>query len=134
MKSKLVTSKKIFCCSLWHSNVEICPRLETLPLSVSSSHIFSGPTFSLQFSMVCRNLCERLYSKIIFGKSHYEGGKKYCRRCDVYYYHSGVFCPCCGMALRTSPTSKRDKEKLRQLKLREDEQDRIITIIKGIKR
>jgi hypothetical protein len=23
--------------------------------------------------MVCRNLCERLYSKIIFGKSHYEG-------------------------------------------------------------
>jgi hypothetical protein len=25
--------------------------------------------------MDCRNLCERLYSKIIFGKSHYEGGK-----------------------------------------------------------
>jgi hypothetical protein len=25
--------------------------------------------------MVCGNLCERLSSKIIVGKSHYEGGK-----------------------------------------------------------
>jgi hypothetical protein len=31
----------------------------------------------------------------------------------------------CGMALRMSPTSKRDKERLRQLKLTEEEQDRI---------
>jgi hypothetical protein len=30
-----------------------------------------------------------------------------------------------------SPTSKRDNERLRQLKLRRDEQDRIIRIIKG---
>jgi hypothetical protein len=29
-----------------------------------------------------------------------------------------------------SPTSKRDKERLRQLKLRREEQDRIIRIIK----
>jgi hypothetical protein len=34
-----------------------------------------------------------------------------------------------------SPTSKRDKEKLRQLQLRrEEEQDRIIRIIKGTKK
>gem|GEM_PF-1459513 len=96
-------------------------------LSVSSSHIFSGPTFSLQFDMVCRNLCERLHSKIIFGKSQYELSKKYCRRCEVYCYHNGVFCPCCGMALRMLPTNKRDKERLRQLQLRREEgQDRII--------
>ena len=43
----------------------------------------------------------------------------------------GVFCLCCSMALRMSPTSKGDKERLRQLKLIE-EQDRIIRIIKGI--
>jgi len=84
--------------------------------------------------MVCRNLCQRLYSKIVFGKSHYEGGKKYCRRCEVYYCHDGVFCLCCGMALRMSPTSKRDKERLRQLRLRREEQDRMIRIIKGIKK
>ena len=106
----------------------------TLPLSVSSSHIFNGPTFFLQFNMVCRNLCQRIYSKIIFGKSHYQGGKKYCRRCEIYFYHYGVFCPCCGMALRMSPTSKRDKERLRRLQLRKEEEDRIISIIKGIKK
>jgi hypothetical protein len=33
-----------------------------------------------------------------------------------------------------SPTSKRDKERLRQLKFRREEQDRIIRIIKGIKK
>ena len=77
--------------------------------------------------MVCRNLCDRLHSKIIFGKNHYEGSKKYCRRCEVYCYHNGVFC--LGVALKTSPTNKRDKEKLRQLQLREEEQDRIIRII-----
>jgi uncharacterized Zn finger protein (UPF0148 family) len=75
-----------------------------------------------------------LYSKIIFGKSHYENGKKYCRRCEVYYYHDGVFCPCCGIALRTSPTNRREKERLRQLTLREEEQNRIIRVINGIKK
>src|SRR6266704_2276833 len=97
----------------------------TLPLS-SSSHVFSSPTFFLHFNMVCRNLCGRLYSKIIFGKSHYEGGKKYCRRCEVYYYHDGVFCPCCGMALRTSPTNKRDKQRLRHLQLRREEDKNVL--------
>jgi len=39
------------------------------------------------------------------------------------------------MALRMSPTSKRDKEKLRQSQLRrEEEEDRIIRIIKGLKK
>jgi hypothetical protein len=37
------------------------------------------------------------------------------------------------MALRMSPTSKSDKERLRQLQLRREEQDRIIRIIKGTK-
>jgi hypothetical protein len=57
--------------------------------------------------MVCRNLCERLYSKIIVGKSPYEGGKRYCRRCDVYFYQVDRFCRCCGMTLRTSPAGKK---------------------------
>ena len=52
--------------------------------------------------MVCRNLCERLYSKIIVGKSPYQDGKKYCRRCEVYFYQIDRFCRCCGMTLRTS--------------------------------
>jgi hypothetical protein len=39
------------------------------------------------------------------------------------------------MALRASPTNKRDKERLRQSQLlREGEQDRIFRVIKGIKK
>ena len=41
--------------------------------------------------------------------------------CEVYCYHNGVFCPCCGVALRMLPTNKRDKERLRQLQLRREE-------------
>ena len=82
--------------------------------------------------MVCRNLCQRFDSRVPVGKAHYGNRNKYCRRYEVYFFHDGVFCPCCGMALRMSPTSKRDKEKLRQLK--EKEQDRVIRIIKRIKK
>ena len=53
--------------------------------------------------MACRNLCERLDSKTIVGKSIYEAGKKYCRRCEVYFLDDGLFCPCCGMRSRVSP-------------------------------
>ena len=63
-----------------------------------------------------------------------EGGSKYVIRCEVCYCHDGMLCPCCGMALRASPTNERDKEKLRQSKLRVEEQDTIIMIIKGIKK
>jgi uncharacterized Zn finger protein (UPF0148 family) len=63
--------------------------------------------------MVCRNICERIYSKRQVGQSDYLVGKKYCRRCEVYLYHNGTFCPCCGMQLRTTPIDKESKEKIR---------------------
>jgi uncharacterized Zn finger protein (UPF0148 family) len=56
----------------------------------------------------------RKNSKIIFGKSHYEGGRKYCRRCEIYLFHDGTFCPRCGMALRVTSTARKDKEKLKE--------------------
>jgi hypothetical protein len=49
---------------------------------------------------------------------------------DVKFIISTMRCSVQGMALRMSPTNKRDKERLRQLK---EEQDRIIRIIKGDK-
>jgi hypothetical protein len=66
--------------------------------------------------LVCRNICERIYSKkILFGKSNYSVGKKYCRRCEVYmYYNEGIFCPCCGMQLRITPSNREGKDRLRQ--------------------
>ena len=65
--------------------------------------------------MTCRNLCERLDSKIIVGKSNYEEGKKYCRRCEVYFLHDGSFCPCCGIRLRVSPVNKKGRNRKREI-------------------
>jgi hypothetical protein len=68
--------------------------------------------------MVCRNICERIYSeKVVFGISNYSLGQKYCRRCEVYMYNNGMFCPCCGMQLRLTPSDKKHKEILRKRKL-----------------
>src|SRR5919199_239938 len=50
--------------------------------------------------MVCRNICDRLYSKVVFGISNYSLGQKYCRRCEAYTYNDSIFCPCCRMQLR----------------------------------
>jgi hypothetical protein len=68
--------------------------------------------------MVCRNICERIYSKIVVGESHYSVGKKYCRRCEIYLYHEGLFCPCCGMQLRTTPIDTKYKAKIRGRRLK----------------
>jgi predicted amidophosphoribosyltransferase len=53
---------------------------------------------------------------VVFGISNYSLGQKYCRRCEVYMYNDGMFCPCCGMQLRLTPSSRRCKEILRKRK------------------
>jgi hypothetical protein len=35
---------------------------------------------------------------------------------EVYLYHDGLFCPCCGMQLRLTPSSRECKEILRKRK------------------
>ena len=47
-------------------------------------------------------------------QSKYEVGKKYCRRCEVYFLYDRSFCPCCGMTLRLSPVNKKDRNRLRK--------------------
>src|ERR671923_902392 len=73
-------------------------------------------TFPLFVGMVCRNICERIYSKIVVGQSHYFVGKKYCRRYKCYSITNKVFCQCCGMQLRATPIEKELKEKIRAKK------------------
>ena len=63
-------------------------------------------------------ICERIYSKIVVGESHYFVGKKYCRRCECYFITKNIFCECCGMQLRATPTEKELKEKLNRKKKR----------------
>ncbi|MGA8081085.1 MAG: hypothetical protein WB988_04420 [Candidatus Nitrosopolaris sp.] len=45
--------------------------------------------------------------------SPYQAGKRYCRRCEVYFYQVERFCRCCGMTLRTSPAGKNTKRNVK---------------------
>jgi hypothetical protein len=55
------------------------------------------------FPMVCRNMCLRVYPKMVVGQLHYSVGKKYCRRCECYFITPKVFCECSGIQLRANP-------------------------------
>src|SRR5918995_4944533 len=75
-------------------------------------------TFLLFVPMVCRNICERINSKIVVGESHYLVGKKYCRRCERYFITKSIFCQCCGMQLRSTPAERECKEKVNRKRKR----------------
>ena len=49
--------------------------------------------------------------KIVVGESHYSVGKKFCRRYECYFITKKIFCQCCGMQLRATPTEKKLKER-----------------------
>src|SRR5918995_3995371 len=90
--------------------------MPALSLTLCISLFITLMTFPLFVPMVCRNICERIYSKIVVGESHYFIGKKYCRRCECYFITNKVFCECCGMQLRATPTERELKEKLNRKK------------------
>jgi hypothetical protein len=48
------------------------------------------------------------------GESHYSVGKRYCRRCECYFITKRLFCECCGMQLRVTPSEREYKEKMRE--------------------
>ena len=44
----------------------------------------------------CKNLCLRFKGTM----AGYTNGRKYCRRCVVYFVTKDIFCACCGTQLR----------------------------------
>ena len=81
--------------------------------------------------MGCMDVCEKLYSKITFDLGHLDDTRKYCGRCEICYTCDEVSCARCGVALRKLPTCRKEKKKLRLIRQKREEQDRIIRIIKG---
>jgi hypothetical protein len=65
--------------------------------------------------MVCRNICQRLYTSTQIS-GHYSAGAKYCQRCEYYLITTELFCECCGMRLRGNPAARIYKEKFRAKK------------------
>src|SRR5919204_6793269 len=87
-----------------HSYIPLTISLSLFGISIIIKEIPNG----IIIPLVCKNICERLDSKMQVGKSNYLVGKKYCRKCEVYLYHDGVFCPCCKSQLRTTPHNKKE--------------------------
>src|ERR687898_2583090 len=92
--------------------------MPALSLTLCISLFITLATFLLFVPMVCRNICERIYSKMVVGESHYLVGKKYCRRCECYFITKNIFCQCCGMQLRVTPAEREYKEKLNRKRKR----------------
>jgi hypothetical protein len=88
----------------------------SLPPSDTSTPILFNdllfPKIDSSLPMVCRNICRQMQA----GHGSYLIGLKYCSTCEVYLYHAGTFCRCCGRQLRTTPNNKKGKERLRQRK------------------
>jgi rRNA maturation endonuclease Nob1 len=41
-------------------------------------------------------------------------GRKYCTGCEYYFITIKIFCQCCGIQLRATPTEKEYKEKVNE--------------------
>ena len=63
--------------------------------------------------MTCKGICSRLKASKPLKGSRYKVGQKRCHDCECFFVIDGMFCPCCGMRLRSKPRSKRAKEMLR---------------------
>jgi hypothetical protein len=96
--------------STWYRSVSVLKTSLPLPMHY---HTYIASNIELA-SIVCRNKCMRLSSKIIVDQSHYSDGKKYCRRCKHDFITEKVFCECCGMQLRTTPMISTYKRILRK--------------------
>lgn len=64
--------------------------------------------------MTCKGICNRIKAKKPDSGSRYAVGQKRCQLCEVFFLVDGLFCPCCGVRLRTKPRNKKYKEKLRE--------------------
>ena len=83
--------------------------------------------------MARRILWEKMNSRFASVLGHQEKNGKCCSSCDLYYSYDEMYCPLCGMSIRESRITRRDKEKLKHIMQRREEQDKIIRIIKKTK-
>ena len=71
--------------------------------------------------LTCNGVCESKYGgKIREGGNGstkmYQGGYKRCKTCECWLKWEGMFCPCCGVMLRSQPYSMKAKRRLRELR------------------
>jgi len=62
--------------------------------------------------LTCKGICSRYKAVGLAGsRGRYRNGQKRCMPCEVFMDFDGLFCPCCGMKLRSKPRNKAYKAK-----------------------
>lgn len=86
-------------------------------MNLEKNLFFYGSFGRLKDSLCQRQICLKYRVKREFGKSPFENGSKYCKRCGnaeeegIYIKWEGLFCPCCGFKLRIKARHKRNPPK-----------------------
>jgi hypothetical protein len=61
--------------------------------------------------MACKGVCHRYKTKGNVNGLRYANGQKRCNICEIFVNWDGLWCPCCGMHLRTRPKISRYRQK-----------------------
>ncbi|WP_162477566.1 hypothetical protein [Nitrososphaera sp. AFS] len=70
-----------------------------------------------------------MFPKITLGQDHNGVGRKHRSRCELYVLPDPTVCIRCGRVLK-QPITGKDKQRLRRIRQKREEQDRIIKVIK----
>lgn len=62
--------------------------------------------------MSCKGICIRHKAEVSPKEYRYIKGQKRCQTCDIFMDWSGLWCPCCGLRLRTRPRNVKHKDPL----------------------
>ncbi len=63
--------------------------------------------------MTCKGICVRYKAQKPVGTGRYASGQRRCQICEIFIKWEGLWCPCCGQRLRTTPRNLKSKAKLR---------------------
>ena len=63
---------------------------------------------------ICKGICVSHKAKKKAGDLRYVIGHKFCIDCQIFMKWEGIYCPCCGIKLRTKPRRSRSKHLYRK--------------------
>ena len=64
----------------------------------------------------CKGQCQLKYTTKKTIANAKENGYKRCSKCLVFIKYEGVYCPCCGVRLKTSPRNNKSRKVYQELK------------------
>ena len=87
--------------------------------------------------MACKGICLRHRAPKPIQSGRYASGQKRCQSCEIFIEWDCLWCPCCGIRLRTKPRNSTYKERFairtrqqQQTGKRKDEQGKAPIIVR----